>query len=139
MEKISLDDRKMRVALFVSRYDHCRQELLWRHSIGEFAIDTPLIVSNPSDLEPLARRYGIPFHCFPVTAETRQETEEQEIALLEHHEIDTVVLSPQFVEWYPARIINIHHSFLPDFVGGSPYRQAYQRGVKIIGATPVIT
>lgn len=140
--KIRLGDRKMRVALFVSRYDHCLQELLWRHSIGEFAIDVPLIVSNHADLEPLARRYGIPFHHVPVTAASKMETEREELELLERHDIDTVVLarymqvlSPQFVERYPARIINIHHSFLPAFVGSSPYRQAYERGVKIIGAT----
>ncbi len=140
--KIRLGNRKMRVALFVSRYDHCLQELLWRHSIGEFAIDVPLIVSNHADLEPLARRYGIPFHLFPVTAASKMETEREELELLERHDIDTVVLarymqvlSPRFVERYPARIINIHHSFLPAFVGSSPYRQAYERGVKIIGAT----
>jgi len=132
----------MRVALFVSRYDHCLQELLWRHSIGEFRIDIPLIVSNHPDLEPLALRYGIPFHVFPVTAASKQEIEQQELGLLRDHDIDTVVLarymqvlSPQFVESYPSRIINIHHSFLPAFVGSSPYRQAYERGVKIIGAT----
>ncbi|ACD89725.1 formyltetrahydrofolate deformylase [Chlorobium limicola DSM 245] len=140
--KIRLGDRKMRVALFVSRYDHCLQELLWRHSIGEFRIDIPLIVSNHPDLEPLALRYGIPFHVFPVTAASKQEIEQQELGLLRDHDIDTVVLarymqvlSPQFVESYPSRIINIHHSFLPAFVGSSPYRQAYERGVKIIGAT----
>ncbi len=140
--KIRLGGRKMRVALFVSRYDHCLQELLWRHSIGEFRIDVPLIVSNHADLEPLALRYGIPFHCFPVEASSKQETERQELELLARHDIDTVVLarymqvlSPQFVERYPARIINIHHSFLPAFIGGNPYRQAYERGVKIIGAT----
>jgi len=140
--KIRLGERKMRVALFVSRYDHCLQELLWRHSIGEFRIDVPLIVSNHADLEPLALRYGIPFHCFPVEAPSKQETERQELELLARHDIDTVVLarymqvlSPQFVERYPARIINIHHSFLPAFIGGNPYRQAYERGVKIIGAT----
>ncbi|MCF8383088.1 MAG: formyltetrahydrofolate deformylase [Chlorobium sp.] len=140
--KIRLGGRKMRIALFVSRYDHCLQELLWRHSIGEFRIDVPLIVSNHSDIEPLALRYGIPFHLFPVTAASKAQTERQEMELLERYEIDTVVLarymqvlSPQFVERYPARIINIHHSFLPAFVGSSPYRQAYERGVKIIGAT----
>ncbi|KUL33264.1 formyltetrahydrofolate deformylase [Chlorobium limicola] len=140
--KIRLGGRKMRVALFVSRYDHCLQELLWRHSIGEFRIDIPLIVSNHPDLEPLALRYGIPFHVFPVTAASKQEIEQQELELLKDHDIDTVllarymqVLSPQFVESYPSRIINIHHSFLPAFVGSSPYRQAYERGVKIIGAT----
>ena len=140
--KFRLSDRKMRVALFVSRYDHCLQELLWRHSIGEFRIEIPLIVSNHPDLQPLARRYGIPFHHVPLTAETRRDRELQQMELLGHHEIDTVVLArymqvltPQFVERYPSRIINIHHSFLPAFVGGNPYGQAFDRGVKIIGAT----
>lgn len=140
--QISLGDRKMRVAMFVSKYDHCLQDLLWRHSIGELDIDIPLIVSNHPDLEPLARRYGIPFHVFPVTPATKQEVEQREMELLQQHDIDTVVLarymqvlSPQFVERYPSRVINIHHSFLPAFVGSSPYRQASERGVKIIGAT----
>ncbi|MBN1279665.1 MAG: formyltetrahydrofolate deformylase [Chlorobium sp.] len=139
---ISLGDCRMRVAMFVSKYDHCLQDLLWRHSTGEFAVDIPLIVSNHPDLEPLAARYGIPFHVFPLTAETRHEVERQELELLQLHDIDTVVLarymqilSPQFVECYPAKVINIHHSFLPAFVGSSPYRQAAERGVKIIGAT----
>ncbi|MEI8032604.1 MAG: formyltetrahydrofolate deformylase [Chlorobiaceae bacterium] len=134
--------RKMRIAVFVSRYDHCLQELLWRNRIGEFAVDIALIVSNHPDLAPLAEHYGIPFHVFPVTRDTRAEAERQQIELLEQHSIDTVVLarymqvlSAEFVDHYRERIINIHHSFLPAFVGGSPYRQAYERGVKIIGAT----
>ncbi len=134
--------RRTRLAIFVSRYDHCLQELLWRNSIGEFPVDISLIVSNHPDLAPLAERYDIPFHVVAVSGENRAEAERQQIELLEQHSIDTVVLarymqvlSGQFVERYPGRIINIHHSFLPAFVGGSPYRQAYERGVKIIGAT----
>ncbi|NTW55844.1 MAG: formyltetrahydrofolate deformylase [Chlorobiaceae bacterium] len=133
---------RTRVAVFVSRYDHCLQEILWRHSIGEFPIDIPLIVSNHSDLSDLAARYGIPFRVFPVTALNKHEMEERQMELLSDMRIDTVILarymqilSPRFVGMYPSGIINIHHSFLPAFVGGNPYRQAYERGVKIIGAT----
>jgi formyltetrahydrofolate deformylase len=139
---ISYPLEKSRTAIFVSRYDHCLQEILWRYSLGEFGIEIPLIISNHGDLEPLAAQYGIPFHVFPVSAENKQETERREIKLLEAHGIDTIVLarymrilSHQFTSRFPGRIINIHHSFLPAFVGGNPYLQAYQRGVKIIGAT----
>jgi formyltetrahydrofolate deformylase len=133
---------KTRVAVFVSCYDHCLQEILWRNSIGEFPVEIALIISNHHDLAPLAARYDIPFHVFPVTADNKDEMERKELELLERYRIDTIVLarymqilSPWFVEMYPSRIINIHHSFLPAFVGGNPYRQAYERGVKIIGAT----
>ncbi|NTV98708.1 MAG: formyltetrahydrofolate deformylase [Chlorobiaceae bacterium] len=133
---------RTRIAVFVSRYDHCLQEILWRNSIGEFPVEIALIVSNHSDLSPLAARYGIPFHVFPVTAQNKHEIEDKQLELLVEKSIDTVVLarymqilSPRFVALYPSRIINIHHSFLPAFVGGNPYRQAYERGVKIIGAT----
>jgi formyltetrahydrofolate deformylase len=139
---IRFTDRKTRVAIFVSRYDHCLQEILWRNRIGEFAVDISLIISNHPDLAPLAAHHGIPFHVFPVNRDNKDETEQMEIALLEQNAIDTIllarymqVLSSRFVDHYPGRIINIHHSFLPAFVGSSPYRQAYERGVKIIGAT----
>ncbi|MDF9800348.1 formyltetrahydrofolate deformylase [Catalinimonas alkaloidigena] len=131
-----------RLAIFVSKYDHCLQEILWRKSMGEFDFDIPLIISNHPDLQPLARHYDIPYHVFSITKENRMEQEEKEIALLEKHQIDTIVLarymqiiSPQFVAKYPNKIINIHHSFLPAFIGGNPYKQAYERGVKLIGAT----
>ncbi|MDP8304962.1 MAG: formyltetrahydrofolate deformylase [Candidatus Chlorobium antarcticum] len=134
--------RKSRVAVFVSRYDHCLQELLWRHAVGEFQIDIPLIVSNHPDLRPLADHYGILFQVIPLTGDNRAAAEEEATALLEVHDVDWVVLarymqvlSPAFVERWKGRVINIHHSFLPAFVGGNPYRQAYERGVKIIGAT----
>ena len=139
---IRLSGKKSRTAIFVSKYDHCLREILWRHSLGEFDIDIPLIVSNHPDLAPMAERYSIPFHVVPVTAESKQGAELQQIELCEANGIDTIVLarymqvlSSQFTERYPGRIINIHHSFLPAFIGGNPYRQAYQRGVKIIGAT----
>jgi formyltetrahydrofolate deformylase len=140
--KIRLTGRKTKMAIFVSRYDHCLLEILWRNSIGEFAVDIALIISNHPDLAPLAAQYGIPFHVFPLHRDNKEKVELQEIELLEQNSIDTLVLarymqvlSPRFVERYQNRIINIHHSFLPAFVGSSPYRQAYERGVKIIGAT----
>ncbi|MCF7803058.1 MAG: formyltetrahydrofolate deformylase [Candidatus Marinimicrobia bacterium] len=134
--------RKMRVAIFVSKYDHCLYEILWRHSIGEFNIEIPVIISNHDDLRPLAEQYGIPYYHFPITKENKEDQERREIEILQDNDIDTIVLarymqilSPQFVNAYPNRIINIHHSFLPAFRGANPYRQAYTRGVKIIGAT----
>ena len=140
--KIRFTGLKTRIAIFVSRYDHCLLELLWRNSIGEFAIDLALIISNHHDLAPLAAQYGIPFLVFPLNGDNKEAVERQEVDLLEKYAIDTLVLarymqilSPHFVEQYQSRIINIHHSFLPAFIGSSPYRQAYERGVKIIGAT----
>lgn len=140
--KISFLEKNQRIAIFVSRYDHCLQELLWRHSIGEYAVDIPLIISNHSDLKPLADQYSIPFYVFQITEENKTQQEEKELQLLKEHQIDTVVLarymqilSAQFVQEYPDKIINIHHSFLPAFIGRDPYKQAHQRGVKIIGAT----
>ena len=110
--------------------------------MGEFGIEIPLIISNHPDLEPLARQYDIPFHMFPINKENKAEQEGEELQLLKEHQIDTIILarymqilSPDFVREYPSRIINIHHSFLPAFVGSKPYNQAYERGVKIIGAT----
>lgn len=139
---IQLEQEKSRVAIFVSKYDHCLQEILWRYSLGEFDMDIPAIISNHPDLEKLAKHYSIPFRVFTVTKETKTEVEKKEIKMLRDLKIDTVVLarymqilSPDFVKAFPSRIINIHHSFLPAFIGGNPYKQAYQRGVKIIGAT----
>jgi formyltetrahydrofolate deformylase len=140
--RISFTGRKERVAVFVSRFDHCLQEILWRKRMGEFDIDIPIIVSNHDDLRPLAEHYEIPYEVFPITKENRGAQEKAELAVLKGHAVDTIVLarymqilSREFVEQYPNRIINIHHSFLPAFAGKDPYRQAYERGVKIIGAT----
>jgi formyltetrahydrofolate deformylase len=140
--KISFAGKNLRVAIFVSKLDHCLQEILWRQRLGEFNIEIPIIVSNHQDLQPLAQRYGIPYLVFQITKENKQEQEEKELALLNENQIDTIVLArymqiltPRFVDRYPNQIINIHHSFLPAFVGSDPYRQAYDRGVKIIGAT----
>lgn len=140
--QISFTARKQRVALFVSRLDHCLQEILWRQRSGEFDVEIRLIISNHEDLRPLAGQYGIPYFVFPITSDNRGEQEKKELSLLKEHRIDTIVLarymqilSPEFVGEYPNQIINIHHSFLPAFAGRDPYRQAYERGVKIIGAT----
>jgi formyltetrahydrofolate deformylase len=134
-------DRK-RMAIFVSRYDHCLYDLLLRHRAGELECDIPLIISNHPDLEHIARIFEIEYRVFPITKATKGGQEKAEIELLRERNIDVIVmarymqiLSAQFVAEFPAQIINIHHSFLPAFVGGKPYHQAYERGVKLIGAT----
>ncbi len=139
---IRLNSRKRRLAVFVSKLGHCLQEILWRHGLGEFDAEIPLIVSNHSDLRPLAERYGIPFHFFPLGKQDKTEVEEKQLSLLASEQIDTIILarymqilSPAFVRKYPEKIVNIHHSFLPAFAGANPYKQAFERGVKIIGAT----
>jgi formyltetrahydrofolate deformylase len=135
-------DRPKRMAIMVSRYDHCLLDLLWRWDAGELAAEIPVIISNHPDLAPRAEAYGIPYHHLPVTKATKADQEATVMRLLEEHGIDVVVLarymqilSPAFVNAYPRRMINIHHSFLPAFVGANPYQQAHDRGVKIIGAT----
>lgn len=140
--KIEFSGQKQRVAIFVSKYDHCLQEILWRYNMNEYEIEIPLIISNHPDLQPTADAHNIPFHVFPITKENKSEQEQKEMALLREHNIDFVVLarymqvlSPNFINQFKNKIINIHHSFLPGFVGGNPYKQAYERGVKIIGAT----
>lgn len=139
---IRLVNHKRKLALFVSKYDHCLQEILWRYEIGEFNTEIALIISNHPDLEPLAQRYHIPYYLFPVSKENKQDVEAKELQLLRQQNIDTIVLarymqvlSVDFIKQYPQHIINIHHSFLPAFAGGNPYRQAFERGVKIVGAT----
>jgi formyltetrahydrofolate deformylase len=140
--RLEFAERKIRTAIFVSKYSHCLQEILWRYNIGEYNIEIPVIISNHDDLRYLAERYSIPFYHLPITPETRERQEAEELRLLKEYSIDTVVLarymqilSPKILAHYPNQIINIHHSFLPAFVGGNPYKQAYERGVKIIGAT----
>ncbi len=140
--RVEFTGKKMRVAIFVSKSGHCLQDILWRQRLGEFSIDVPLIVSNHEDMKPLAEQYDVPYYVFPITKENRLEQEDKELTLLKEHRIDTLVLarymqilSPRFVDEFPNRIINIHHSFLPAFAGSDPYKQAYDRGVKIIGAT----
>lgn len=135
-------DEVPRVALFVSRHVHCFHDLIMRRRMGEFRAEIPLVVSNHLDLKPLARQFGLKFMHFPITPANKARQEEREIRELERHRIDLVVLarymqvlSNTFVEAWRNRAINIHHSFLPAFAGGKPYQQAYERGVKIIGAT----
>ncbi len=134
--------RKLRIAVMVSKYEHCLQELLWRQRLPESAYEIPLIISNHPDLEPMAAYHQIPYHVFPITKENKDIQEQAELKLLNENNIDAVVLArymqvltQSFVDHYPNRLINIHHSFLPAFMGGNPYKQAYERGVKIIGAT----
>jgi formyltetrahydrofolate deformylase len=134
--------RRARLALFVTRESHCLFDLLARHAAGEWAADIAMIVGNRPDLQPVAARFGIPFHLFVVTPETKAKQEKAELALLRRARVDTVVLarymqiiSPAFIARYPNRIINIHHSFLPSFMGARPYHAAHERGVKIIGAS----
>jgi len=139
--RISRADQKKRLAIFVSKEDHCLLELLWQWHAGDLDADIAMVVSNHPDMKELVESYGIPYHHIPVTADTKQEAERKQIEIVNGH-ADLIVLarymqivSPKFIEFYPNRIINIHHSFLPAFVGGKPYAQAYNRGVKIIGAT----
>lgn len=140
--QISFEDEKQNVAIFVSKYDHCLQEILWRNSLKEFNINIKMVVSNHEELKPLCEHYSVPFYYFEITEKTKSEVENKEIDLLKNNSIDIIVLarymqilSPNFVKKYENKIINIHHSFLPAFVGGNPYKQAYKRGVKLIGAT----
>lgn len=140
--RVSFTDAPKRMAILVSRYDHCLIDLLWRWDAGELDAEVPLVVSNHADLAGRVEAYGIPFFHLPVTRETRVEQEAHMLDLLSDHGVDLVVLarymqilSPKFVSAYPDRILNIHHSFLPAFVGADPYRRAHDRGVKTIGAT----
>jgi formyltetrahydrofolate deformylase len=139
---LHFSDQRHRLALFVSKDAHCLYDLLSRHEAGELEADIPLIVSNHETLRPAAERFGIPFHVVPVTSANKAEAEARQRALIEEHQIDTIVLarymqilSDDFASSYPNRIINIHHSFLPAFPGAKPYHSAHARGVKIIGAT----
>lgn len=134
--------QKTRVLIMVSKIGHCLNDLLFRQSTGQLAIEIPLIVSNHPDFAALAATYNIPFVHLPVTADTKPQQEAQVLELIREHNIDLVVLarymqvlSPTLCEAMSGRIINIHHSFLPSFKGAKPYHQAYDRGVKIIGAT----
>ncbi len=130
-----------RAAIFVSKFDHCLTDLLWRWKSGELAMDIPFIISNHPNMEPLAQMYEIPYHYFPIRTETRRQDQQRILEFLQG-KTDILILArymqilePFFVEAYPNRIINIHHSFLPAFVGANPYQRAFNRGVKLIGAT----
>ncbi|HEX5061493.1 MAG TPA: formyltetrahydrofolate deformylase [Kofleriaceae bacterium] len=136
-------DRKKRVAILVSKQEHCLYDLLVRHRAGDLPpCEIAMIISNHDNAADCAAHFGVPFVHLPVTAETKPQQEAQMMSLLRQHSIELIVLarymqilSPGFVERYATRIINVHHSFLPAFIGASPYRQAYERGVKLIGAT----
>lgn len=136
------NDKKPKMALFISKYDHCLYDLLGRYNANELNLEIPFIVSNHKDLKPIADSFHIPFHHIPVTKESKSSAEDQQLKLLETHDIDFIVLarymqilSGKIISKFPSRIINIHHSFLPAFVGAKPYHSAFKRGVKIIGAT----
>ncbi len=140
--RISYSDRPKRLAIFVSKFEHCLHDLLLRHRLGEFDCELAMVISNHPDLEPVASQFGVPFHVFPITSETKAEQEKKEISFLEQEKVDLIVLarymqilSDWFVSRFPERIINIHHSFLPAFSGARPYHQAHEQGVKLIGAT----
>lgn len=140
--RLERSDRPHRLALFVSKYDHCLADLLYRHQSGELPCEIPLIVANHPDAKRWADFYNIPFHILPIEPGKKAEGEAKQLAVLKEHNIDLVILarymqvvSPAFVAQYPHRIINVHHSFLPAFIGAKPYHRAFDRGVKLIGAT----
>jgi formyltetrahydrofolate deformylase len=135
-------EQKPKMALFVSKYDHCLFDILGRYSAGELNVEIPVIISNHNDLRSIAERFDIPFHCVPFTKENKDEGEAKQIELLKKYQINFIVLArymqiitPKLISLYENKIINIHHSFLPAFPGAKPYHSAFKRGVKIIGAT----
>ena len=131
-----------KMAIFVSRYDHCLADLLYRYQSGELHCDIPLILSNHHDMQWLADAYKVPFQYVEINKDNKADAEKTQLALLRHHHVDFIVLarymqvlSADFIRHFPNRIINIHHSFLPAFHGARPYHRAFERGVKLIGAT----
>ena len=140
--KLHFSDETPRMAIFCSKLPHCLYDILSRWKSGELNIDIPLIISNHLDMEPVAKQFGVDFHHFEITPGNKEDQEEKQLKLLSEHKIDFLVLarymqilSECFVDVYRNRVINIHHSFLPAFPGARPYHSAYERGVKIIGAT----
>jgi formyltetrahydrofolate deformylase len=140
--ELHFSDYKPRMAIFVSKFPHCLLDLLARQSSGDLNAEIPLILSNHTNLEPVAKMHGIDFLCIPVSKENKVEQEEKQLELLKQYNVDVIVLarymqilSDGFCRHFPNRMINIHHSFLPAFVGAKPYHSAHQRGVKIVGAT----
>ncbi len=140
--RIYTSEVKPKMAIFVSKYDHCLYDILGRYKSGELNAEIPFILSNHLDLKPIADSFDIPFYHVPVTKDTKPEAEAKQLELLKKHNIDFIVLarymqiiSPKLISVYTNKIINIHHSFLPAFAGAKPYHSAYKRGVKIIGAT----
>ena len=135
-------EERPKMALFVSKYDHCLYDILARSQSKELKVDIPFILSNHNDLATIANRFDIPFYHVPVTKNTKAEAEEKQLEILKNHQVECTVLarymqivSPKLISAFPNKIINIHHSFLPAFPGAKPYHSAYERGVKIIGAT----
>ncbi len=135
-------DTKPRMAIFVSKMSHCLYDLLARYAADDWQVEIPLIISNHPDMESVANRFGIEYHVFPITKENKAEQEAKQLELLKKHNITFCVLarymqvlSADFINHYPNKIINIHHSFLPAFAGAKPYHAAHERGVKVIGAT----
>ncbi|WP_339614176.1 formyltetrahydrofolate deformylase [uncultured Winogradskyella sp.] len=140
--KMYMANIKPKMALFVSKYDHCLYDILGRYNSDELFLEIPFILSNHLDLKHIADSFKIPFFHVPITKNTKQEAEQKQLELLESHNINFIVLarymqivSSTLIDKYQNKIINIHHSFLPAFVGAKPYHSAYKRGVKIIGAT----
>jgi formyltetrahydrofolate deformylase len=141
--RVALSTYRPKVAIFVSRYDHCLADLLYRRHSGELACEIPVVISNHDDVRRWTDFYKIPLHVVPVTKDNKSAAERQELELLRPHGIDLIVLarymqvlSSDFIRQFPPHhIINIHHSFLPAFVGGKPHHQAFERGVKLVGAT----
>ncbi len=140
--QLHFSETKPRMALFVSKMSHCFYDLLARYECGELNVEIPIVISNHTDLQSATERLGIEYHCIEINKDNKKQQEEKQKTLLAEHNIDFIVLarymqvlSDDFVKDYPQQIINIHHSFLPAFPGGRPYHSAYDRGVKIIGAT----
>ncbi len=140
--QLHFGDQVTRTAIWVSKQDHCLYDLLWRQQAKELATEVPLIISNHPDLEAIAHQFGIDYYYLPINPDNKSSQEARQLELLKEYQINLVVLakymqvlSGEFLKSYPFKIINIHHSFLPAFVGAQPYHQAYDRGVKIIGAT----
>jgi formyltetrahydrofolate deformylase len=140
--KFYLADILPKMAVFVSKYDHCLYDILAQQSSGKLACTIPFIISNHQDLKPIADQFNIPFYHIPVTKETKDQAEQKQLELLKKYDVNCIVLarymqivSSRIIDAYPSKIINIHHSFLPAFPGAKPYHSAFQRGVKIIGAT----
>ena len=140
--RVFMERKRPAVAIFVSRYHHCLVDLLYRHQIGELPCELALIISNHEDALGLAKFYNVPFYHTPVNPTDKGAAESEQIRLLKEHRVELIVLarymqilSPDLVSRYPRRIINVHHSFLPAFVGAKPYHAAFARGVKLIGAT----
>ncbi|MDR3327272.1 MAG: formyltetrahydrofolate deformylase, partial [Prevotellaceae bacterium] len=140
--RLYFNDYKPKMAVFVSKMSHCIYDLLARYEAGEWQVEIPVIISNHPGLENIGKRFDIPFYVFSITKENKEEQEQAELTVLKENKVDFVVLarymqiiSANFIQQYPNRIINIHHSFLPAFVGAKPYHAAFQRGVKLIGAT----